>query len=54
MVTRTTPFVRQEVAVVARLGAAAAGVAAAVNPEHDGEFAFGFGGCIDVEGEAVL
>ena len=46
----------QKVAVVARLVAAAAGVAAAMNPEHDRQLALvvGVGGRIDVQKEAIL
>ena len=49
-------FERKEVAVVARLIAAAAGVAAAVNPEHDGQLALVgcVGGRVNVQEEAIF
>ena len=55
METTTTLRCGEELAVLTALGGAAAGEAAAVDPDHDGEGAgFGVGGGPDVEGEAVF
>ena len=56
MVTSTTPLGGKEIAIVARLGGGAAGIAAAMNPEHDRKLAVGLcaGGSKDVQEEAVL
>ena len=55
METTTTLAGGEDCAVLAVLGGAAAGEAAAVDPDHDGEGAgFGVGGGPDVEGEAVF